>query len=125
MVGKSTGVLALLGVAGGLLAAGVAAESAGPAEVPRGLDEGLGAVLALGRGGVIDHQREELLGDLDEGLGLLGVEAVADGCGDLLPGGVTGDDAGAAEPVNEEGSGLVDDAMRCGVHEMILQQTDR
>ncbi len=60
----------------------------------------------------------EALGHLDEGLGLVGVEAVADAVGDLLPGGVSADDAGAAEVVDEEGSGLVDDAVRCRVHEV-------
>ncbi len=75
-------------------AASVGAEPAGPAG--RGLDEGGGAVLALGRGRVGDHEVPELLRDLDEGLSLLCAEAVPDGVGDLLPGGVSPDDAGAS-----------------------------
>ncbi len=101
-------------------AASVGAEAAGPAG--RGLDEGGGAALALGRGRVRDHEVPELLRHLDQGLGLLGVEAVADGVGDLLPGGVSADDAGAAELVDEEGTGLVDDAVRCRVHESSVPQ---
>ncbi len=60
----------------------------------------------------------ELLRHLDEGLSLLGVEAVADRVGDLLPAGVPPDDAGASQLVNEEGTGLVDDPVRCRVHEV-------
>ena len=77
---------------------------------------GVAHVWHSGGGGVGDHEVKEALGDLDEGLGLVGVEAVADGVGDLLPGGVSAHDAGAAEVVDEERAGLVDDAMRCGVH---------